>query len=272
MKIACMQIRPLSSDVTGNLERLETFATRAGATGCDILVTPEMYVTGYNIGATEVRRLAQPDDGFIADQVSRIATRTGIAILYGYPEICAKTDAVFNSVQLISASGTRLGGYRKTHLYGAVDAQQFRAGDTRSALLKMNGWKIALAICYDIEFPELARAYARDGADIILTPTANMAPYDGVAKRLVPARAEENGIFVAYANYIGREGGFDYNGLSCICGPDGTDRARGGDEEVLIQAVLERSEIELNRKNAPYLMNIRSEIYVEKRAEASQHD
>ena len=51
-------------------------------------------------------------------------------------------------------------------------------------------------------------------------PTANMAPFEGVATRLVPARAEENAVFVAYANYVGAEGAFAYFGLSCVCGPD----------------------------------------------------
>ncbi len=261
MKVACMQVSPLPSDVSANLARLAAYAQKAKAAGSDILVTPEMYLTGYNIGAAEVRRLAQPSDGPNADQIAQIASQTGLAILYGYPENSTAEDGVFNSVQLIDASGKHLGGYRKTHLFGEVDARQFRAGDARSQIILFDGWKIALAICYDIEFPELARAYARDGADIILTPTANMAPYDGVAKRLVPARAEENGIFVVYANYTGSEGQFDYNGLSCICGPDGKDLARGGDGETLVLADLDRSEVGKTRKLTRYLTDTRSEIY-----------
>ena len=83
-----------------------------------------------------------------------------------------------------------------------------------------------MAICYDVEFYELVRAYALAGAEIVLVPTVNMQPYTGIATRVVPARAEENEIYVAYANRVGSEGNFEYCGLSCVVGPDGLDHAR----------------------------------------------
>ncbi len=76
-----------------------------------------------------------------------------------------------------------------------------------------------------------ARRARAEGADLILVPTANMKPFDSVATRLAPARAEENAAHLAYANYIGAEGEFTYGGLSCICGPDGSDLARASEDD-----------------------------------------
>ena len=126
-------------------------------------------------------------------------------MLAGLPTLGAE-GRVFNTVHLADRTGAARASYAKTHLYGAVDRAQFAPGPALAAPVELDGWKLGLAICYDIEFPEVARALALAGAEAILVPTANMLPFDGVATRLVPARAEENAVFVAYANYVGRRG------------------------------------------------------------------
>ncbi|QFT60802.1 (R)-stereoselective amidase (plasmid) [Sulfitobacter sp. THAF37] len=260
MKIACMQVPPIRTDPPRALDRLARAARDARALGCDLLITPEMYLTGYNIGAGAVSQLAQPRDGALARAVADLARQTGLAILFGFPE--RDRDRLYNAAQLVDAGGAALCTYRKTHLFGDVDATQFHPGPARSPVVTLNGWRVALAICYDIEFPELARASARDGAEALLVPTANMAPYLSVPNRLVPARAEENGIFVAYANYIGREDGFDYCGLSCICDPSGADLARAGTGEGLIAASLDRARIAQVRQGVNYLADRRPDVYL----------
>lgn len=261
MKIACMQVPPVGPQTTPALERLNGFAREAAGQGCDMLITPEMYLTGYNIGAEDVARLAEPADGAMAKAVAGIAQDHGIAIVFGFPERDGTGGAIYNAAQLVDATGRALLTYRKTHLFGAVDATQFAAGAQRSPVVRLNGWNVALAICYDVEFPELTRALARDGADLVLVPTANMAPYVSVPRRLVPARAEENGIFLAYANYIGSEGAFSYCGLSCICDPAGADLARAGEDEVLIVADLDLARIGEVRQGVDYLRDRRPGLY-----------
>ena len=68
----------------------------------------------------------------------------------------------------------------------------FRAGDALSAIVTVAGLRVALMICYDLEFPEAARTLALRGAELLLVPTALMRPNDAVATRLVPTRAMEN--------------------------------------------------------------------------------
>ena len=151
--------------------------------------------------------------------------------------------------------------YRKTHLYGDVDRAQFVAGDALSEVFDFCGLRCALAICFDIEFPELARSLARRGAEVLLVPTANMHPYTGVATRLVPARAHENGLAIGYANFTGPDGMFDYCGLSCIVGPDGEDLARAGDATGLVLGNIDRDDVTRVRGDLDYLSQTRTELY-----------
>jgi predicted amidohydrolase len=92
-------------------------------------------------------------------------------------------------------------------------------------------------------------------------PTALMHPFDAVARILVPARAVENQVFVAYANRSGREGDLHYCGQSCVVGPDGADLARAGRAEQLILADLDPARLSASRLANPYLADRRPELY-----------
>ena len=143
---------PEPTEVERNLERLARAAKHASAEGVALLICPEMYLTGYNIGIDAVRRLAEPSDGPSAHAVAEMARENGIAIVYGYPERGTE-DAIFNSAQLFSANGTPLANYRKTHLFGDLDNSMFSASDADSAVVELGGWRVGMLICYDVEFP-----------------------------------------------------------------------------------------------------------------------
>jgi predicted amidohydrolase len=260
MRVAIYQCEPRPTQVAANLDRLAYAAGEAAARGAELLLCPEMFLTGYNIGPAAARRLAEPRDGDSARRVGRIALKRRLAILYGYPER-GSGDSVFNSAHLVSANGSSLGHYRKTHLFGELDRMMFSASAAESPVVDLNGWQLGMLICYDVEFPENARQLALAGADLIAAPTANMIPYDVVATTIVPARAFENQVYVAYANYCGREGEIEYCGLSCVASPDGTEVARAGRSETLIVADLDRSRMAASRRINSYLTDRRPELY-----------
>ena len=147
MRVALYQCPPLPLDVAANLQRLQQLATEAK--GADLLVVPEMFLTGYNIGVDAVNVLAQGRDGEAAQQVAQIAKTSGVAILYGYPER-AEDGQIYNAVQLIDAQGERLCNYRKTHLFGDLDHSMFSAGEDDFPLVELNGWTLGFLICYDL--------------------------------------------------------------------------------------------------------------------------
>ncbi|GAA3631328.1 carbon-nitrogen hydrolase family protein [Streptomyces chitinivorans] len=249
-----------------SLAALDRAAREAAAGGARLLVASEMYLTGYAIGE-RVAELAEPADGPGAAAVSRIAAEHGIAVAYGYPE--RDGDAVYNSAGLVGPDGTRLADYRKTHLYGGFETSAFRPGDTPVVQADLDGVRVGMLVCYDVEFPENVRAHALAGTELLLVPTALMRPYEIVAETLLPARAFENQLYIAYANRCGTEGAdgnggggaITFAGLSCLAAPDGTVRARAGAGEDLITADVDPGRLRTSRADNPYLRDRRPELY-----------
>ena len=252
LTLALLQCTPGPRDVQGNLQRLDTAAEQAALGGADLLICPEMVVTGYNIGAHAVQQLAQSAGGEYALAVAEMARRHGLAILYGYPER-DEDGAIFNAAQWINAAGERCLNYRKTHLFGTLDKAQFSPAPLSSALVALNGWRVGVLICYDVEFPENTRRLARAGADLIAVPTANMAAFDFVSTSMIPVRAYENQTYVAYANYVGHEADIHYGGLSTVAAPDGAVLAQAGRDETLLFATLLAPRLAAARQQCTHL-------------------
>ncbi|MEU5313704.1 carbon-nitrogen hydrolase family protein [Streptomyces sp. NPDC021562] len=258
MRTALLQSSGRPGSTVENLKVLDEAAARAAAAGAALLVTPEMFLTGYAIG-DGIGRLAEPADGDSADTIAELAHRHGLAIAYGYPERAGA--GVHNSVQLISADGTRLANYRKTHLFGCFERDHFTPGEQPVVQVELGGMNVGLMICYDVEFPELVRAHALAGTDLLLVPTANMHPFQFVAESLVPVRAWESQMYVAYVNRVGSEGEFEFVGLSTLAGPDGIARARAGRGTELLLAEADPAFLAASREANPYLKDRRPGLY-----------
>ena len=157
---------------------------------------------------------------------------------------------------MIGADGVVRGRHRKVHLFGNLDRALFVANGERPAAFDFDGSRVGMLICYDVEFPEAVRSLAVDGARAVFVPTANMTGCEEVQEILVPARACENSCGVVYANYCGADDGFEYNGLSLICGPRG---------EVLAQADAKTEELIVAdlplESTGTYLADRRADLY-----------
>ncbi|MEU6669953.1 carbon-nitrogen hydrolase family protein [Streptomyces sp. NPDC046727] len=258
MRTALLQSSGRPGSIAENLKVLDEAAGRAAAAGAGLLATPEMFLTGYAIGE-DIARLAEPADGDSADAVAEIATRHGLALAYGYPERDGET--VYNSVQLISADGTRIANYRKTHLFGCYERDHFTPGEQQVVQAELNGLTVGLLICYDVEFPENVRAHALAGTDLLVVPTAQMHPFQFVAESMIPVRAFENQMYVAYVNRVGQEGEFEFVGLSVLAGPDGVARTRAGRTEQLVLADADPAFLAASRESNPYLKDRRPGLY-----------
>lgn len=244
--------------VEASLDALDRAARRAAAAGARLLVTPELSLTGYALGARLPER-AEEAGGPSARAVARIAAAHRIAVAYGYPE---RADGVLhNSVRLLGPDGAPLAGYRKTHLYGPYETEHFTPGTELVVQACLNGVRVGLLICYDVEFPEAVRAHALAGTELLLVPTALMRPYEHVALTVLPARAWESQLYIAYANRCGPEGDFTFAGLSCLAAPDGTVRARAGAGEDLLVADADPALLAASRAENPYLTDRRPELY-----------
>lgn len=224
-------------------------ARRLRPEGIDLLICAELFMSGYNIG-DDLPRYAEPANGAFASRVAELARETGMAILYGYPELDG--DALFNSAICIGPAGEPLANHRKLVLPPGFEPTFFQAGEGPT-LFDLDGARIAILICYDAEFPEAVRYVAAQGAELVVVPTALGSQWGNVAYQVMPTRSFENGVFLVYANHSGRERDVEYLGASCIVAPDGHDLARAGGGEEILVSDLRCAAVKTAQTRLPYL-------------------
>lgn len=259
IRIAIHQTQGTPGDIDANLTAAEEAAARARGGGANLLILPEMYLSGYDIGELAFE-LAEPPEGPAFRRMAEAARRHGIAILYGHGET-DESGHCYNTATLVDAQGRRRLAYHKAHLYGDDERAVFTAGDTLGVPVDINGVMLGVLVCYDVEFPEAVRTLAAQGAQLICVPTSLMVPNRAVPELVVPARAFENGVFVAYANRCGHETNLVYEGLSTVAAPDGAVIARAGKHEELLFADIDPAAHEETRRLNPYLEDRRPELY-----------
>jgi predicted amidohydrolase len=256
LRLGIYQAACHGADVGKRLDFLRRAAEQAGRKGAHLLLTRALYLSGYNVGDLIAAR-AEPQDGPSAQAVAEMAKEFSIAIAYGCPEKTKGAD--FNSCLALGPDGKVLANHRKLHLPSDYEKRYFQTAD-RVTTFDFRGWRFGIAVCYDVEFPETARACALKGASVLLAPTALAREWSLVARALIPTRAFENGLFVAYANYGGQEGDLEYLGESRIHGPMGEALALARGQEELILAELDPAAIAAARARLPYLVDRKIEL------------
>lgn len=256
MRLAQLQMDARPGAVEANLARIEQGAAEAAAKGAELLLTPELAIQGYGAGEA-MATLAEPLDGPQVRRLQEIAARNRIALVIGFAEKAG--DRLYNAALLVRPD-SRISCYRKYHLYSDYEKSLFAPGEALPAVFEVAGLKVGLLICYDVEFPEAVRHLALAGAQLIAVPTALPASNrdDFIAERIIPVRAFESQVFVAYTNFCGRDSLFVYAGRSCVAGPDGRDLARAAPKgEALLVSALDPDGYEEARRVNPYFADRR---------------
>jgi predicted amidohydrolase len=216
--VAVAQLAPVIGDVEGNRERA---CAAIAAADADLVVLPELMTTGYVFESEEeARALARTTEEAVAAWSEVAGDRV---VVGGYAEL-GEDGRVYNSSALVDRRGVGA-RYRKVHLWDA-EKLVFSAGQDFPPVVQTEIGRIALAVCYDVEFPELVRGLALSGADILALPVnwprfpqpEGERPMDVVR---VMAAAATNRIFIAVADRCGEERGVDWVSGTCIAGPDG---------------------------------------------------
>jgi predicted amidohydrolase len=246
-------------DPVANCAAIDEAAATAAAAGAAVLLTPELFPTGY--APRRVR--AELDPARLPElraQLAAVARRHRIGLVYSLPRVTTQGEWHINAT-LIDAGGATLLAYDKVHLFGPEERAAFSPAARPPAVVSFNGIPTSMVICYDVEFPEAVRAAAVAGAELLLVPTALAHGFDEVPQVLLRARALESQLTVAYANHSGVEEGCRFLGGSVIAGPEGTLLAAAGEDAQLLFAEVDEGSAARARGTVPYLAERRPDLY-----------
>ncbi|EZN82822.1 carbon-nitrogen hydrolase family protein [Pseudomonas aeruginosa] len=247
MKVELVQIAGRDGDTAHNLERaLAAIADCAADT--ELVVFPETHLTGFP-SEDNIAALAEPLDGPTVSAVQRVARERSVSVAIGIAE--ADAGRYYNTTLLIAPDGIAL-KYRKTHLW-ASDRGIFTPGD-RYATALWNGIRVGLLVCFDIEFPESARALGQLGAELIIVTNGNMDPYGPTHRTAIMARAMENQAYAVMVNRVGHgDGGLVFAGGSAVVDPYGQLLCEAGREECRQIVELDLGRLQDARRDYRYL-------------------
>jgi predicted amidohydrolase len=223
-------------------------------TGADLVVFPEAFARDFGSVGDDLAPDAEPLDGPFAAEVARVAADRRSTVVAGMFETAEGHP--FNT--LVATDGASRCAYRKIHLYdsfGYRESDRLSAGPVEPALTDVKGARVGLMTCYDLRFPELARALVAAGAEVLVVPAAWVAGERKVDhwRTLVRARAIEN---TAYVVAVGQPAP-RYSGHSMVVDPLGDVLVEAGDGEEVLTARLERAVLERARQTNPSLANRR---------------
>jgi omega-amidase len=224
--------------------------------GADIVLLPEMWSCGFD--NPNLSHHAEKTSKII-EILSRAAEKYKLLIAGSVPE--ASENQIFNTMYLIERDGSVAGTYRKAHLFPLTREPDFFAAGNRNVVCQTSLGAIGLMICYDLRFPELARALALKRANLVLVsaqwPLIRISHWN----MLLQARSVENQIFVAGVNRCGQDPGLEYGGHSQLISPWGNIIVKAGTEACSLIGEVDIREIEEFRSKIPCLEQRVPEAY-----------
>ncbi len=261
--VALAQISCKPGDKEGNLKKIEKMAMRAHKGRADLLILPELSLTGYVV-RDQIYELAEEIPGESTRHVERIAKKTNLHIVFGMPELSKNTQATLhNAAVLVNPNGV-IGKYRKMYLptHSVFEEKRYFRPGYKSAVFSTNLGNIGLIICYDIFFPEVTRLARLDGAQLIVCISASPAVRRTFFEVLTIARAMENTAYLAFVNLAGIEDGLQFWGGSRLIAPNGKILAQAKyDEEDFVIHEIDYTDVKSVEPFVPTLKDLRPELF-----------
>lgn len=224
----------------------------------DLIVLPEAVMHEFGLPESQLGPVAQPLDGPFVAALSDLARRNDAAVVAGMFERSEDPDRPYNTLVALDAGGARLATYRKTHLFdsfGHRESDKLTAGSPQPVTIDVAGVRVGLMTCYDLRFPEQARALVDSGAQVLAVPAAWVR---GPLKEdqwivLLRARAIENTVYAAGAGQCGPL----YCGRSALVDPMGVVVAALGEADGVVTGVAELDRLRAVREFNPALQHRR---------------
>lgn len=258
MLLAVMQAHAQAMDVAANLSAIDAAAQNAAEAGAEVLLTPELFTVGY--APLQLRRELDPASlPGLHEQLRQMAARHRVALAYSLPAVDGNGWHIGST--FVDETGTELAGYTKVHLFGPEEKEVFTPGTEPPTVFDYHGWRLGMMICFDVEFPEAVHAAAVRGTQLLLVPTALGHGFEAVATGLVPTRAMENQLFIAYANHADSREDAGLGGSSVIADPFGVTLAVAGEGPQLLLADIDPEAIGRSRAEVDYATERRVDLY-----------
>ncbi len=261
LRIALVQLDAQLMDKDYNIKKALYLAQTSKQ--ADIICFPELFTTGYNLDLIGDRfyELAETIPGETTERMGRFAKEFQSAIIGSIVERHPLHEEIlYNTAFIINKDGELIGKYRKYHLYPS-EYKYFNPGTTAS-VFNINSVKIGISICYDHAFPELFRLLTLKGAQLIFILSAVPKGYEYLLNLRAKARAQDNQIFIAHVNRVGKEGEIEYCGLSKVVNPRGETLVEASEtEEEVINVNINFLLNSQQKRQERILKSLRPELY-----------
>ena len=260
MKVALITMRPKIADKKANLV---TIKKNVEKTKAEMYIFGELTTCGYHV-KDELRDIAETIKGPTIKFVKDLAKKHKCYIVFGMPLENIKVKGIINNSAIMVHPSGKVDVYNKWFLptVGPFEEKIFFDEGEGFTLCETKFGKIGLIVCYDIFFPELCKAYALMGADIIICLSATPSVTRKYFETLIPARAIENTVFFIYVNLVGTQENLVFWGGSEIRDPLANQLVKAPYfKESVKVCEIDTKQLKLARANRPVLRDIKSEIY-----------
>lgn len=263
IKISMLQMSSVIGDVEANIKKVQVLVENGLPVDTDVLILPEVWTVGWSCG-NFIKTAQDLSNGDVSKFLSDIARKYSINIIGG-SYITEAAGKYYNTCPVFDRSGKLLASYSKNHLYsyyGCDEGKYITSGDY-PVMVNLDGINFGLTVCYDIRFPEIYRAYAKSGADVLVNCAAWGSKKPIPWEMMTKSRAIENQCYMIALTQSGYIENGEYNlGESRIIDYKGEELSSIMSGEGIVSAELDMDEMYEFRAKNPVLNDIKDNYEV----------
>jgi omega-amidase len=257
LRIALAQMQVHLGEPKRNVAQMVKWTEEASKRGAHIVVFPELWPSGYAL--EQAQELSQTLNQGLFAQVAGLAKQHQISITGSMLE--KRGQEASNSAAFFASNGQMMGVYRKIHLFHLMSEDRYLQPGSSPLVMELPWGKTAMAICYDLRFPELFRRYGLEGAELVIIPAEWPMTRIDHWRNLLITRAIENQCYVVGVNTAGTSGETLFGGHSMIIDPWGKIVVEMGEDPGLVTGEIELARVQQVREYMRVFDDRRPETY-----------